>query len=786
MATDSQCFWGLFLSLSLYLIHSDSTPHVYIVYLGLSHNIREPHLTSEHHVQLLSKVFASEEDVRRSMLYSYMHSFSGFSAKLNSSQAITLAKMEGVISVFRSKTMQLHTTRSWDFLGLPMISSTSTASEAASPLQLAYGQDVIVGVFDTGIWPESESFREEPHMRPIPSTWKGECVKGEMFEPAKACNRKLIGARYYLEGFEEEYGPLNTSGNPEFRSARDFLGHGTHTASTAVGSVVKQNASFYGFAEGTARGGAPKARLAVYKVCWGKNYSSRCTGADILAAFDDALHDGVQVISASIGSRPPLIPLFASEGAIGSFHAMQLGVSVVFSAGNEGPDPSQVTNVAPWSLCVAASSIDRMFPTRVLLDNKLSIMGESLITTPIKAKLADASVYFYNGICTSRNWIKSKYAANIVIICFSTIGPYEIGEAEVAAKLANASGLIFVEPMSREIGADIIPSVHVNIEQGTRILNYLSESPKKPVVQIEASKTVIGKAPAPRVAYFSSRGPNSLTPDILKPDISAPGINILAAWPNRTSPTLRSDDNRLVNWNFQSGTSMSCPHVSEIVALIKSAHPDWSPAAIKSAIMTTAYTKDTSFDTILADGPMKASDPFDLGAGHIDPIKAMDPGLVYDMKTRDYVQFLCNIGYTEEQINMIVLCPSGTDTSCPRVPKSNANVNYPSITVSNPQSTVTIKRTMRNVGENKNAVYFGTVSEPDGVEVVIWPRVLVFSWFKAENTYYATLKPQKKSQGRHDFGEIVWSDGFHKVRSPLVVCVNIAQDSNASMNLSYM
>ncbi|PRQ35802.1 putative tripeptidyl-peptidase II [Rosa chinensis] len=338
------------------------------------------------------------EDVKRSMLYSYKHSFSGFSAKLNSSQASALARMEEVISVFRSKTLQLHTTRSWDFLGLPLISSsTSTASAAASPLQLAYGQDVIVGVFDTGIWPESESFREEPHMRPIPSTWKGKCVKGEKFEPAKACNRKLIGARYYLEGFEEDYGPLNKSGNPEFRSARDFLGHGTHTASTAVGSVVKNNASFYGFAEGTARGGAPKARLAVYKVCWGQNYSSRCTGADILAAFDDALHDGVHVISASIGSRPPLIPLFESEGAIGSFHAMQLGVSVVFSAGNEGPDPSQVTNVAPWGLCVAASSIDRMFPTRILLDNKLSIMGESLITRPIKAKLADASVFFNNG-----------------------------------------------------------------------------------------------------------------------------------------------------------------------------------------------------------------------------------------------------------------------------------------------------------------------------------------------------------------------------------------------------
>lgn len=234
---------------------------------------------------------------------------------------------------------------------------------------------------------------------------------------------------------------------------------------------------------------------------------------------------------------------------------------------------------------------------------------------------------------------------------------------------------------------------------------------------------------------------------------------------------------------------MSCPHVSGVVALIKSAHPNWSPEAIKSALMTTAYTKDTSFDTILADGPMKVSDPFDFGAGHIDPIKAMDPGLVYDMKTSDYVQFLCNIGYTEEQINMILLCPSGTDTSCPRVSKSNANVNYPSITVSNLQSTVTIKRTVRNVGKNKNAIYFGTISEPDGVEIVIWPRVLVFSWFKEENTYYVTLKPQKKSQGRYDFGEIVWSDGFHKVRSPLVVSVNTTHASmthTTNHNLSYI
>lgn len=230
-----------------------------------------------------------------------------------------------------------------------------------------------------GIWPESRSFGEEAGTKPIPSTWKGRCTRGDMFEPEKACNRKLIGARFYLEGFERKHGPLNSSGNPEYRSARDFLGHGTHTASTAVGSVVEKDKedeeiSFMGLGKGTARGGAPRARLAVYKACWGKDYQSKCTEADVMAAFDDALCDGVHVISASIGTTPPLPPFFKSATAIGSFHAAQLGVSVVFSAGNDGPDPGLVANVAPWSISVAASSIDRTFSTSILLlDANLSL-----------------------------------------------------------------------------------------------------------------------------------------------------------------------------------------------------------------------------------------------------------------------------------------------------------------------------------------------------------------------------------------------------------------------------
>ncbi|KAK3030502.1 hypothetical protein RJ639_038808 [Escallonia herrerae] len=460
----------------------------------------------------------------------------------------TIAEMKEVISVFESKTMQLHTTRSWDFMGL-----TLDFSSEVTPLQLAYGDDIVVGIFDTGldtfffclygkrwhvtdvfmclsmngmegIWPESESFQEEPDLGHVSRSWKGECVQGEKFDPAKACNQKLIGARFYYKGFEEAFGPLEgASGNLEYKSARGYLGHGTHTASTAVGSIVK-NASFLNLGQGVARGGAPRARLAVYKVCWSLMVDNntapddKCTDADVIKAFDDALHDGVHVISASFGSTPPTAPFWNFSADIGSFHAMQKGVSVVFSAGNDGPDPSLVTNVAPWSICVAASSLDRAFPAQIILDNNISFTGESLIGEAISdARLVGARRYFDQGICKLDRWNNRTATRRDVVLCFSTIGSVEGGEAVEAVSKAKASGLIFVEPLSRQIAdVDAIPTVRIDIIQGTKIRHYLAQSRSLPKVQILPSKAVIKKSPAPKVAYFSSRGPSSLSPDILK------------------------------------------------------------------------------------------------------------------------------------------------------------------------------------------------------------------------------------------------------------------------------
>lgn len=232
----------------------------------------------------------------------------------------------------------------------------------------------------SGIWPESEVFSDKD-LGPVPPRWKGTCETGEFFQPVKDCNRKVIGARYYIEGLKAEYGkPLNTTEVKEYFSPRDAIGHGTHTSTIAGGSSAPR-ASFLGLGFGTVRGGAPGARLAMYKVCWGF-LGEICAAADILKAFDQAIHDGVDVLSVSLG---PQIPSFSdvddrSPIHFGSFHAVLQGIVVVCSGGNYGPSSQTVLNAAPWVITVAASSVDRSFPTPLTLGDNRTIMV-LLITT---------------------------------------------------------------------------------------------------------------------------------------------------------------------------------------------------------------------------------------------------------------------------------------------------------------------------------------------------------------------------------------------------------------------
>lgn len=384
MASSSNAiFFGFFILAHLTIFTSAK---VYVVYMGSSDN-EDPYdiLTRNH--QILSSVHSgSFEEAKASHLYSYKHGFKGFAAKLSDDQALQISKMEGVVSVFENKIRKLHTTHSWDFIGL------GEEETMEIPGFSTKGQvDVIIGFIDTGIWPESPSFSDFD-MPPVPAKWKGICQSGEAFN-ASNCNRKLIGARYYHSGYEAEQHdkPTETTDDPKtklsFRSPRDSNGHGSHTASTAAGRYVTMN--YKGLAGGGARGGAPMARIAVYKTCW----DSGCYDADILAAFDDAVRDGVHIVSLSLGPDAPQGDYFSDAISIGSFHAVSRGITVVSSVGNEGTKGS-ATNLAPWLITVAASSTDREFTSKLEMGNGVNLKGESLSVYQMKApaRIISASI----------------------------------------------------------------------------------------------------------------------------------------------------------------------------------------------------------------------------------------------------------------------------------------------------------------------------------------------------------------------------------------------------------
>ncbi|KAH0697436.1 hypothetical protein KY290_015302 [Solanum tuberosum] len=281
--------------------------------------------------------------------------------------------------------------------------------------------------------------------------------------------------------------------------------------------------------------------------------------------------------------------------------------------------------------------------------------------------------------------------------------------------------------------------------------------------------TKVGIQPSPVLAAFSSRCPNSITPEILKPDIIAPGINILAGWTGAVSPTGLAEDDRRVEFNIISGTSMSCPHVSGITALLKGVHPEWSPAAIRSALMTTAYTTYMNGGALLDVATGKPSTPFGHGAGHVDPISAVNPGLVYDINADDYLNYLCALKYTPSQINSIARRNFTCDSS---KKYSVTDLNYPSFAVPFPadtgSNTIKYSRTLTNVGPS--GTYNVTVSLPDSsVEIIVEPEAVSFTQINEKKSYTVSFTAPSKSPSTNVFGRIEWSDGKHVVSSQVAI-----------------
>ncbi|CAA7410841.1 unnamed protein product [Spirodela intermedia] len=696
------------------------------------------------------------------IIYTYESAFHGFAAKLSEDEALRLERRPGVVAVFPETVYQLHTTRSPGFLGLQSEAFVGFRSSAVA------SYDVIVGVLDTGIWPESASF-SDAGMGPVPARWKGACETGRGF-PAKSCNRKIIGARAFSRGYEA------FTGGPDGGdlSPRDHDGHGTHTAATAAGSAVA-NASLQGYALGTARGMAPAARVAAYKVCW----PGGCFSSDILSAVDRAVADGVDVLSISLGGG--VSAYYKDSLSVAAFGAMEKGVFVSCSAGNSGPEPVTLANVSPWITTVGASTMDRDFPAAVVLGTRRKLAGASLYkgVRHLSPEKQYPLVYFGGNASSPdpaslclEGTLDTKLAVGKIVLCDRGITP-RVQKGQVV-KQAGGLGMILANTAANgeELVADshLLPAVAVGQAAGKAIKQYLKTSPR-PKATMAFSGTRVGVRPSPVVAAFSSRGPNLLTLEILKPDVVAPGVNILAAWSGAAGPSSLAADRRRVAFNILSGTSMSCPHVAGVAALLKASHPDWSPAAIKSALMTTAYVQDNTRRPLrdaAAGATGRASTAYDHGAGHIDPARALDPGLVYDIGRQDYVNFLCSQKLTPLELRVFT---RSSKESCRRALASPGDLNYPAISAvlpaHPPAAKLTLHRTVTNVGAAAST-YRAVVSSFNGATVVVEPTTLRFTR-KYQKLQYTVTFTRRARRSSPEFGALVWKDAAHSVRSPVVV-----------------
>ena len=694
-------------------------------------------------------------------LHSYGYAFNGFAARLNEKQAKALASNPAVVSVWKDEELHLNTNRTPAFLGL---TAAGGLWEQLGGIGKA-GEDVIIGMVDSGFWPESPSFSDRDAegklvYQNIPH-WPGKCHPGEAFN-ASHCNQKVIGARHYNAGFGGD-AAVKARYPSDFNSPRDGGSHGSHTASTAGGNSGV-HALVRGTDLGVISGMAPRARLSIYKTCYGDGATSACFTSDSVAAIDQAVADGVDVLNYSIsGSTTSNVDAVQ----VAFLFAVDAGVFVAASAGNSGPTVSTVAHNAPWMTTVAAGTHDRLYASGVTLGNGTSYSGVSVAggTASLPTiRAQDAGLPGMPADQVAQCWSNETGGGTVTGAPPSPPSPAgpRLDAAKIAGKIVlcergnnarvdksdavrNGGGLGMilgnVAGGSTTLDPDVhsVPTVHVQNTERAAIAAYITAT-SDPTSKL-APGVVTGGVVAPDVAGFSSRGPARASGgDVLKPDIMAPGVAVLAA----TSPATPGTHNE---FDFFQGTSMAAPHIAGLAALFKQRHPDWSPAMIKSALMTTA-------SQLRSNGTAIAGTPFDRGAGQVTPNKAVDPGLVYDASFNDWLKFLCG---TKE----LAGCTPATTID-------PSDLNYPSIAVGALIATQTVTRTVKNVGAAA-ATYSSALSGLAGINVTVSPPSFTIP-AGGSQTYTMSFTRSTATMNAFTTGAITWSDtAGHAVRSPVAV-----------------
>lgn len=749
----------------------------------------------EAHLEKKQAEVAGQQNV--SMKRQFTSAVNGFSANLTSDQAIKLAKSPDVL-VVAPDTENAPDYSSTDFLKLSGANGTWNTKFGG---QSAAGKGVVVGVIDTGYTPGSAFFAGD-QVKPLVGdpvvgvpyrtddgkiamlksdgdTFVGECQKGvgtgADFD-GSACNSKVLSAHYFADDFLNYVTPENRSPLEKI-SPVDVASHGTHTASTAAG-----NANVETFVDGRSfgltSGMAPAAKLSIYKVCWEDTNPNTggCYSSASVAAIDQAIQDGVDVLNYSISgstttTTDPVSMAFLSAASAGIF--------VAASAGNSGPTASTVNHGAPWLTTVAASSFSQELQGTIEFADGAKYRGASIMNREVKgagvvlAANAAATAGDANAALCGPDTLDPAKVSGKVVVCDRGVFDRVAKSAEV--KRGGGVGMILVNLSNSSLDTDkhAVPTVHVNPPATEAIKAKVTANPAITVSLVNKDTTGLPLEAQPQIAGFSSRGPLLATgSDLLKPDVAAPGVAVLAG----VSPIGTGGD----NFGFMSGTSMASPHVAGFGALILGKNPKWSPAMVKSAMMTTAS------DVMLADG-RKDMDVFATGAGQVDPARVLDPGLVYDANEEDYLKFIQGTGTD--------LGMPGLGTTKPR------DMNVPSFALGNLTGKIEVTRTLTALTPG---TYRVKVDVP-GVKVTVTPSILTFGSAGTKKTFKVSFENQSAALGKFAMGTLTWQGANKNVASPVAVrpqavvansdvaftggatgsgAINVVSGSNSAINMT--
>nr|GMD82282.1 subtilisin-like protease SBT2.5 [Ipomoea batatas] len=782
----------------IYMVLMDDDPFVSSRIKGTSGNVSMyKHRMAKQHDVFLGSLLRRSAYTK---LYSYTHLLNGFAVHVKSDKALNiLQKAEGVRGIYEDIKMEKLTTHTPDFLGIPDTVWPRLGGPSVS------GEGVVIGMIDTGINPFHASFSPEEYNGRPRTTRKftGKCITGDNF-PATACNGKIVGAQYFARAAIAA-GDFNVSRH--YASPFDADGHGSHTASTAAGNYhipVIANRFNYGYASGMA----PGAGIAVYKAL----YSFGGYMSDVVAAVDQAVEDGVDILSLSVGpsSVPSGDSAFLNVLEVQLLFATRAGVLVVQAAGNGGPSSRSMLSFSPWVTSVAASTTDRRYTNSIVLGNGQTFSGSGL-SPPTRGKAffqlaaavdvcrrnSTAGLLTVESCQDAGQFVPSLVRGKLVICTYTFDFESEAASiATVADTVHRAGAAGFVLTMDPDIGSEQIKGATVTLQIPGLIINNMEASTAlrqyynlntlrsrsgraiafRATARILDGRQAIYSGQGPVVASYSSRGPdvnNALldTADVLKPNIMAPGSSIWAAW----SPNSEGDKYiKGQHFALVSGTSMATPHIAGIAALIKDRHPNWKPSAITSAMMTSADVTDRLGSPLLAQQAsqqLSPATPFDFGSGFVNPSRALNPGLVFNTYFQQYIQFLCAVpGVDEKSVRRVigVECPDNKKFWC-------SDLNTPSVTISNLVGSRTVVRRVTNVG-GADERYRVIVREPLGVRVSIIPQNFFIS--AEDSRHLIIVLNATKATNSYSFGEmILLGDRSHIVRVPFAVYVSASLQS---------